>query len=150
MPRTQVTVFPSSAALAEGVAELFALRAIEAVEERGRFHAPLSGGTTPPAAHRPPPAAPRADPLPRGPGPPSVRPAPCGAAGAAERHPPPPAADGPPWGGVRVGPCAVLPLPAGQGRQGVDFLASGPLRVRHWSVLPAAGRACRLTALSWP
>ena len=61
MPKTQVTVFPSSAALAEGVAELFALRAVEAVEERGRFHAALSGGTTPLAAYRRLAAAPWAD-----------------------------------------------------------------------------------------
>ena len=52
MPRTQVTVFPSSAALAEGVAELFAERAAEAVEERGRFRVALAGGTTPLAAYR--------------------------------------------------------------------------------------------------
>lgn len=52
MTRTQVTVFPSSSALAEGVAELFALRAAEAAEERGRFHVALAGGTTPLAAYR--------------------------------------------------------------------------------------------------
>ena len=45
-------MFPSSAALAEGVAELFALRAAEAVEERGRFRVALAGGTTPLAAYR--------------------------------------------------------------------------------------------------
>jgi 6-phosphogluconolactonase len=50
--RTQVTVFPSAPALAEGVAELFALRAAEAVEERGRFRVALAGGTTPLAAYR--------------------------------------------------------------------------------------------------
>jgi len=50
--RTQVTVFPSAAALAEGVAELFALRASEAVEARGRFRVALAGGTTPLAAYR--------------------------------------------------------------------------------------------------
>ncbi len=61
MPKTQVTVFPSAAALAEGTAELFALRAVEAVEERGRFHAALAGGTTPLAAYRRLAAAPWAD-----------------------------------------------------------------------------------------
>jgi 6-phosphogluconolactonase len=50
--RTQVTVFPSAAALAEGVADLFAARAAEAVEERGRFHVALAGGATPLAAYR--------------------------------------------------------------------------------------------------
>lgn len=52
MATTQVTVFPSASALAEGVAELFAIRAAEAVEERGRFRVALSGGTTPLAAYR--------------------------------------------------------------------------------------------------
>ena len=52
MTRTQVTVFPSAAALAEGVAELFALRASDAVEARGRFRVALAGGTTPLAAYR--------------------------------------------------------------------------------------------------
>lgn len=66
MPRTQVTVFPSTAALAEGVAELFALRAVEAVEERGRFHAALAGGTTPLAAYRRLAAAPWAEVVPWG------------------------------------------------------------------------------------
>ena len=62
MPKTQVTVFPSSAAaLAEGTAELFALRAAEAVEERGRFRAALAGGTTPLAAYRRLAASPWAD-----------------------------------------------------------------------------------------
>ena len=50
--KTQVTVFPSAAALADGVAELFAVRAAEAVEERGRFRVALAGGTTPLAAYR--------------------------------------------------------------------------------------------------
>ncbi len=61
MSKTQVTVFPSSVALAEGVAELFALRAAEAVEERGRFHVALAGGTTPLAAYRRLAASPWAD-----------------------------------------------------------------------------------------
>ena len=52
MARTQVTVVPSSAALAEGFAELFAVRAAEAVEERGRFRAALAGGATPLASYR--------------------------------------------------------------------------------------------------
>lgn len=52
MATTQVTVFPSAPALAEGVAELFAVRASEAVAERGRFRAALAGGTTPLAAYR--------------------------------------------------------------------------------------------------
>ncbi|HYN42002.1 MAG TPA: 6-phosphogluconolactonase, partial [Thermoanaerobaculia bacterium] len=61
MPKTQVTVFPSAAALAEGTAELFALRAAEAVEERGRFRVALAGGTTPLAAYRRLAASPWAD-----------------------------------------------------------------------------------------
>lgn len=52
MGRTRITVFPSAAALAEGVADLFASRAAEAVEERGRFRVALAGGTTPLAAYR--------------------------------------------------------------------------------------------------
>ena len=52
MTRTQVTVFPSAAALAEGVAELFALRAAESAQERGRFRVALAGGGTPIAAYR--------------------------------------------------------------------------------------------------
>jgi 6-phosphogluconolactonase len=56
-----VTVFPSGAALAEGVAELFAVRAAEAVEQRGRFRVALAGGTTPLAAYRRLAAAPWAD-----------------------------------------------------------------------------------------
>ena len=66
MPKTQLTVFPSAAALAEGVAELFALRAVEAVGERGRFHAALAGGTTPLAAYRRLAASPWADLVPWG------------------------------------------------------------------------------------
>jgi len=66
MARTQVTVFPSAAALAEGVAELFAVRAAEAVEERGRFHVALAGGTTPLAAYRRLAASPWADLVPWG------------------------------------------------------------------------------------
>lgn len=66
MPRTQVTVFPSAAALAEGVAELFAVRAVEAVEERGRFRVALAGGTTPLAAYRRLAAPPWADVVPWG------------------------------------------------------------------------------------
>ena len=66
MPRTQVTVFPSAAALAEGVAELFAVRAAEAVEERGRFRVALAGGTTPLAAYRRLAGAPWADVVPWG------------------------------------------------------------------------------------
>lgn len=61
MATTQVTVFPSAPALAEGVAELFAVRAAEAVEERGRFRVALAGGTTPLAAYRRLAAAPWAD-----------------------------------------------------------------------------------------
>jgi 6-phosphogluconolactonase len=61
MPKTQVTVFPSAAALAEGTAELFALRAADAVEERGRFRVALAGGTTPLAAYRRLAASPWAD-----------------------------------------------------------------------------------------
>jgi 6-phosphogluconolactonase len=63
---TQVTVFPSAAALAEGGAELFAVRACEAVEERGRFRAALAGGRTPLAAYRRLAAAPWADLVPWG------------------------------------------------------------------------------------
>ena len=66
MPRTQVTVFPNAAALAEGVAELFAVRAVEAVEERGRFRVSLAGGTTPLAAYRRLAAPPWADVVPWG------------------------------------------------------------------------------------
>ena len=66
MPRTQVTVFPSAAALAEGVAELFAVRAAEAVEERGRFRVALAGGRTPLAAYRRLAASPWADLVPWG------------------------------------------------------------------------------------
>lgn len=66
MATTQVTVFPSAAALAEGVAELFAVRATEAVEERGRFRVALAGGTTPLAAYRRLAAPPWADLVPWG------------------------------------------------------------------------------------
>lgn len=66
MATTQVTVFPSAAALAEGVAELFAVRAAEAVAERGRFRAALAGGTTPLAAYRRLAAAPWAELVPWG------------------------------------------------------------------------------------
>ena len=66
MATTQVTVFPSAAALAEGVAELFAVRACEAVEERGRFRVALAGGRTPLAAYRRLAAAPWADLVPWG------------------------------------------------------------------------------------
>jgi len=62
--RTQVTVFPSAAALADGVAELFAARATEAVEERGKFRVALAGGTTPLAAYRRLAAPPWADVVP--------------------------------------------------------------------------------------
>jgi 6-phosphogluconolactonase len=64
--KTQVTVFPSAAALAEGVAELFAIRAAEAVDERGRFRVALAGGTTPLAAYRRLAASPWADLVPWG------------------------------------------------------------------------------------
>lgn len=66
MARTQVTVFPSAVALAEGVAGLFAERAAEAVEERGRFRVALSGGTTPLAAYRRLAASPWSDLVPWG------------------------------------------------------------------------------------
>jgi 6-phosphogluconolactonase len=66
MPKTQVTVFPSAAALAEGTAELFALRAAEAVEDGGRFRVALAGGTTPIAAYRRLAAAPWIDLVPWG------------------------------------------------------------------------------------
>lgn len=66
MPRTQVTVVPGAAALAEGVAELFAVRAAEAVEERGRFRVALAGGATPLAAYRRLAAPPWADVVPWG------------------------------------------------------------------------------------
>lgn len=66
MPSTQVTVFPSAPALAEGVAELFAVRAAEAVEERGRFRVALAGGATPLAAYRRLAAPPWADVVPWG------------------------------------------------------------------------------------
>ena len=61
MATTRVTVFPSAAALAEGVAELFAERAAEAVAERGRFRVLLAGGETPLAAYRRLAAAPWAE-----------------------------------------------------------------------------------------
>lgn len=66
MTRTQVTVFPSAAALAEGVAELVAVRAAETVAERGRFRVALAGGTTPLAAYRRLAAAPWAELVPWG------------------------------------------------------------------------------------
>lgn len=66
MGRTRITVFPSAAALAEGVADLFASRAAEAVEERGRFRVALAGGTTPLAAYRRLAASPWADLVPWG------------------------------------------------------------------------------------
>ncbi|MCL4808226.1 MAG: 6-phosphogluconolactonase [Thermoanaerobaculia bacterium] len=66
MARTQVTVFPSAVALADGVADLFAARAAEAVEERGRFRVALAGGTTPLAAYRRLAASPWADVVPWG------------------------------------------------------------------------------------
>jgi 6-phosphogluconolactonase len=66
VPRTQVSVFPGATALAEGVAELFAARAAEAVAERGRFRVALAGGTTPIAAYRRLAASPWADLVPWG------------------------------------------------------------------------------------